>query len=319
MIATELKTHDETKVTPVFQRILVAVDFSEASKRAFHDALALAATHEAQVAVVHILNADWRYEMLENPPELDLERIDAKKELNEWVDRLEPGHRVDEILVKHGPVAQAILAIAAEQQSDLIILGTRARKGLPKLALGSVAEQVLRLATCPVLTIGPKADEAATQHGRGFQTILFATDFGPGSTKALPLVLSLAKAHQSKVIFQHVISLIPAGSTNLSAYGPAAASANDVETWESASQKRAIRQLKDWLPSDLGLAQEPEYVVGADFVAEGILTACRRFEVDLIVMGAIRKGSARVTAHVPWTAVHEVMCGARCPILTVAG
>jgi nucleotide-binding universal stress UspA family protein len=67
------------------------------------------------------------------------------------------------------------------------------------------------------------------------------------------------------------------------------------------------------------LDPEPKYVVGIDLLPEGILSAASQFNADLIVMGANRKTSGRVAAHLPWTAVHHVIHDALCPVLTVSG
>ncbi len=318
MIVAELKTQDAPKVTPVFQNILVAIDFSEASRRALCSALRWAEEHHAHISVVHVSNADWRYEMLENPPEIDLEEIDVEQQVKALVQNVGSKQRIDAFLVKHGPVTEAILSAITDQETDLLVIGTRGRGGLQKLALGSVAEEVLRSSPCPVMTIGPHASIAGTERGPGFHTILFATDFGKGSAKALPLVLALAREHQAKVILVHMIPPMPATSTSLSAYAPPTAAADELQEWEESSRNRSLQQLREWLPREPGLKQEPEFVVGTDFLPEGVLTATANFNADLIVMGATHKGSARVAAHIPWSAVHEVVRNAPCPVLTVA-
>jgi hypothetical protein len=73
---------------------------------------------------------------------------------------------------------------------DLLILGTRGRGGLKKLALGSVAEEVLHLASCPVLTVGPNVPPAGPDVS-DFKRILFATDFGSASNQSLLHTLCL--------------------------------------------------------------------------------------------------------------------------------
>ena len=77
--------------------------------------------------------------------------------------------------------------------------------------------------------------------------------------------------------------------------------------------------MKECLPAETGLAQEPKYVVGSDFLTDGILTASAKLHVDLIVMGANRTASAKMAAHIPWASVHEVVQNAPCPLLTVGG
>ncbi len=319
MTVAGLNTPLTSKTSAAFRHILVATDFSEASRRALCDALVLAKENSAQLSLIHVLQPDRQYGALENPPELDLERIAAEKQIKALVDELGPELKVDTTLVKHGPVAEQVAAVIEEQAIDLLVIGTRGRGGLQKLALGSVAEELLRVAPCPVMTIGPKADIATVTNGPGFHRILFATDFGKGSAKALPLALALARAQQAKLILLHMIPPMPATSASLSAYAPAGAAADELEQWEESSRKRCLNQLRECLPAETGLEQEPEYVVGTDFLAEGILTAAGKFKVDLIVMGANRTASAKAAAHIPWAAVHEVVRNAPCLVLTVAG
>lgn len=313
MTVAEVNTPLKSSTTGVaFRHILVATDFLEVSRRALCEALALA-EKDAQVSVVHVLHPDRTHAALENPPELDLERIGAEKQMKALLENLKPVQKI-ETLLRHGNVALQVLSVIEEKAIDLLVIGTRARGGLTRLALGSVAEELLRVAPCPVMTIGPQANFATA----GFHRILFATDFGEGSAKALPLALALARAPQGQLIMLHMISPVPASSASLSAYAPATAAADEVEEYEGNYRKRALQQLKECLPTETGLAQEPKYLVGTDFLAEGILTASAKFNIDLIVMGANRTTS-KMAAHIPWSAVHEVVRDAPCPVLTVAG
>jgi nucleotide-binding universal stress UspA family protein len=316
MIVEEPKTLQSSQDIGILKNILVAVDFSEASRRALCVATKLA-PRNADLCVIHISNADWRYETLEYPPELDLERSDSQERLNVLVREFAANRNIRTMLLKRASAARAVAAIAAEG-TDLLVIGTRGRGGLQKLALGSFAEELLRIAPCPVMTVGPKADISDTRCEHGFQTILFATDFGKGSTKALPLVIELARQHHSRLVVMHMVPPMPATSTSLSAYAPATAAAEELEQWEGSSRMRSLQQIKEWLPRETGLETEPTYVVGTDFLPEGILTAAAEFKSDLIVMGANHTGSAKIAAHVPWTAVHEVVRKAPCPVLTVA-
>jgi nucleotide-binding universal stress UspA family protein len=303
----------------VFRHILVATDFSEASRRALCGALTLATDSDTQVSVIHVMRPDWRYASLENPPEIDLQRIDTEERLKAFVSDAAPSTKITTAYVRQAPVAEAVAAVIKEGGIDLLVIGTRGRGGLSKLALGSVAEELLRVAPCPVMTIGPGPNLEAITREPGFHRILFATDFGKGSVNALPLALALAKAHQAKLILLHMISPMPATTGSLSAYAPAVAAADELTEWEGASRQRVLRQLRECLPANHGLEQEPEFVVGTDFVSEAILTAVDKFKVDLIVMGANRTASPRTAAHTPMGAVHDVVEHATCPVLTVAG
>ncbi|MGP0019261.1 MAG: universal stress protein [Candidatus Sulfotelmatobacter sp.] len=318
-----IETPIETKESSAgFRNILVATDFSEPSRRALCDALLLAAENHARLSIIHVLRVDRKYAALENPPDLDLDWIAAKKRIKALEDEFAPLQKIDSAFVRRGPVAEHVRSVIEEEAIDLLVIGTHGRGGLTKLALGSVAEELLRVAPCPVMTLGPMAEIPAAHHETdprepGFHSILFATDFGKGSRKALPLALALARSGHAKLTLLHMMPM-PATS-NLSTYVPAAEAASEFEQWESTSRKRAVQELKDCLPAETGLEQEPRYVVGTDFLAEGILTASVKFGIDLIVMGANHAASARMAAHTPWTSVHEVIRHAPCAVLTVGG
>lgn len=264
------------------------------------------------------MRTDWRYEVLETPCEIGLEQIDTEKCLELFTKRLAPEQKILSTLIHNGPVAASVAFAAKQQGVDLLVIGTRGRGGLSKIALGSVAEELLRIAPCPVMTIGPKADPTLPVESSK-QSILFATDFGKGSTKAFDLAFSLAQKKRAKLILLHMTPPMPVNSANLSAYAPATAASEDVVEWEASSRARCLQQLKACLPIGVTLEQEPEYVVGTELFPEGILTAADKFKVGLIVMGANQSGSPKVLAHIPWTVVHEVVRNAACPVLTVAG
>jgi len=319
----ELKVQDTSKESAIFQNIVVAVDFSPASRRALAAALALADANHGHLTVVHVLRSDWRYEVA-SVRQADLELIDAEQQLKAWIselrsDRLASDNKIESKLVKHGPVAPAILCNAAELGADLLVVGTHGRGGLSKFVIGSVSEELLRRATFPVMTVGPKAEMLMPTPTQERHAILFATDFGPGSKRALPLVVKLTKAQNAKLILLHMLPLMPSASANLSAYAPASAAADEFGQWSSSMRARAVQQLREYLPPEAGLGYEPEYLVGTDFLPGGMLAVAAKFKVDLIVMGANAKASAKVAAHVPWTAVHEVLVQAPCPVLTFAG
>lgn len=301
----------------LFHHILVASDFSKPSERAFSEALIIAKENDAQICLVHVVRADWRYEMLENPPEIDLEQADAKARMRTFTKTCSLDKEIASILIRRGPTAQSVAAAVTQMGCDLLVIGTRGRGGLSKLALGSTAEELLRIAPCPVMTVGPRAE--ITPAKNAFQTIVFATDFGKGSCAALKVAVSLAQKRRAKLVLLHMTTPMPVTSTSLSAYAPAGPAAEDVLEWQSSSRMKSLRQLKEFLPCEIHLEQEPEFVTGTDLSPEGVLTAAERYRADLIVMGATRRMSAKMMAHIPWTAVHEVLRSSPCPVLTVAG
>ena len=100
-----------------FHHILVATDFSRCSERALAEALTLAIENGADLSLVHVLRTDWRYEMLENPPEIDLELSDARARMDACVRKLPGSQKVQPVLITKGPIAKSLLRAAIEQPS----------------------------------------------------------------------------------------------------------------------------------------------------------------------------------------------------------
>jgi len=147
MIVAESEVKEAAAKPAGFHHILVATDFSKCSERALTQAVALAEENEAEVSLVHVLTSDWRYEMLENPPELGLEFVDAKEKLDASAREAASRRKIESTLIKRGPIAASVVCVAQQQGADLIVVGTRGRGGLSKVVLGSVAEELLRNAT----------------------------------------------------------------------------------------------------------------------------------------------------------------------------
>jgi len=136
--------------------ILHPTDFSSYSNEAFRLACSLARDYGARLIVVRVLERPAHvYGGVMTPPPppppCAEERLAARKQLQQ----MKPPDRdiADEYLLEEGDPAAVILQIAQERQCDLIVMGSHGRTGLRRLLMGSVAEQVLRRAPCPVLTL----------------------------------------------------------------------------------------------------------------------------------------------------------------------
>jgi nucleotide-binding universal stress UspA family protein len=158
-----------TKAPPVIRRILAPVDFSDCSLDALEYGIQVAARFQATVTILHVM------EPVAYGLDFTLRHADEGRRMRERADLRLSGFCVAlkshgltaEQAVRGGLPSDAILGFAREQGSDLIVMGTHGRRGISHLMSGSVAEAVLRRASCPVLTVkSPK--------------------FGPGHRRILP-------------------------------------------------------------------------------------------------------------------------------------
>jgi nucleotide-binding universal stress UspA family protein len=143
-----------------FQRILHPIDFSQPAAQAFVVARALARDHGAQMILLHVAerpvtNIGGMPVPSPSPP---IEWETLKAQLDAIV-KANPDLRI-ECRCTEGAPASAILDTAKETRCDVIVMGTHGRKGMNRLLMGSVAEQVVRSATCPVLTVKNPASVA---------------------------------------------------------------------------------------------------------------------------------------------------------------
>lgn len=137
------------------QRILFVTDFSAPARKAQEYAVSLAESFGAQLYAFHAVSDEVFIPAPDAAAVWVHAEVDRVRKLLagefETIRLTRPA--IQE--VREGNAAQEVIRYATEQRVDLIVLGTHGRTGLSRFLLGSVAEKVVRLATCPVLTVHP--------------------------------------------------------------------------------------------------------------------------------------------------------------------
>jgi nucleotide-binding universal stress UspA family protein len=283
------------------KNILFTTDFSPAANAAIPHAIELSKRYGAKIYALHVrppvINpmtqpATWKE--LERAAEIEEQR--ERHELLESFQGIRP-----EILIKEGDLWSNLAEIIEQSQIDLIVVGTRGRSGIHKLALGSVAEEIFRQAQCPVLTVGPHS-LGPKQRSYGFTSILLATDFGDESAAATKYAVSLAQEYQTQLTLLHVIEEPKTGEL--------------VRPFELVtSSMHLLRKLVTPETERLCL---PECVVELGEVAKRILEVAKKQKADLIVLGIRRpSGVPGAATHLPKAIAHKIVSSADCPVLTV--
>jgi nucleotide-binding universal stress UspA family protein len=134
------------------KRILHPTDFSECSDAAFHLACSLARDYSARLLVLHVAVPPAIVYGEGVVPPVPPESPDSLRERLRRLCPRDPKVEAEHRLLE-GEAADEILRAAGEANADVIVMGTQGRTGLSRLLMGSVAEQVLRRATCPVVTV----------------------------------------------------------------------------------------------------------------------------------------------------------------------
>ncbi len=283
-----------------FQNILLATDFSGSANTAVAYAAGLARSFGAKLYAMHVQEPinyalpvqEWQSLELTRELEIDF--------LFEAVRRESP-EITPHIVLGEGTVWRAVEDAVTKYEIDLVVVGTRGRTGIGKALLGSVAEEIMRHASCPVLTVGPRVCQAKGRRGK-MASILFATDFGAASLEAARIAISLAEENEARLTLLHVIDNRKAHEMRM-----------PVDADDSCE-----RQLRALVSDEAAMWCEPHYIVQHGWPAEKILEEADAREADLIVLGVHNpKGVPGAASHLPMATVHNVIAHATAPVLTV--
>lgn len=146
------------------EKILFATDFSEGSAMALPYAVDMAKKYGARLYLVHVVYditkaTGWYvphvavgeiYAEIEKNARAEIEKIET--------DEMRGFEDIEHVILKGTPYEE-IIRFAADNKIDLIVLGTHGRKGIDRVLFGSTAEQILRSAPCPVLSVRLQAGE----------------------------------------------------------------------------------------------------------------------------------------------------------------
>ncbi len=286
----------EPKSDVALRRILLATDFSPCSERALQYAVSVARHYDATVYLAHVVSGETPA-----PVQTTANRAALRRAEQEMANLLTSGvlrgvpHQV---VLRTGALWDCLQKIIAENNVDLVVVGTHGRTGVRKLMLGSVAEEIFRKAPCPVLTVGPQV-RAEAPHQIRFQQILCACDFTPTAERAAAYALSLAREFKARLAILHAIS-----DTEMTRSGR-----------REAMRRSALARLQALLPAEAQAWCQPLLLAVFGPAPAAILDRARTLGADLIVMGVRR--TASFPGHLPPATTYQVVCEAPCPVFTV--
>lgn len=280
-----------------FKKILIATDYSAFSNKAMHYGLAIARTYHSKVNLVSIVSS---LGLAMAGPEAIAEAVQlGVKEATELRRKLAAGGFLENVTtqidVEYGnDVAAKILEVCHRWQPDLVVLGTRGRTGLKKIWMGSVAEEVFRGSSCPVLTVGPGVAWPKTEPRA--KRILFPTDFSNESVRALNGCVAFAEAQGSTLVLLHVAPN-PTGEA-------------------AADRARVVTSIEARLRALLPPAFAKGTPVRVEFgrVQDTICSVAEEEKASLIVMG-LHADNGLLEGR--WEHAYQVVSQATCPVLTV--
>jgi len=277
------------------KHLIAATDLSESSVAALRYARMLAERFRAKVTVVYSDPIVYPIEVVgestgfvASSPE-HIERL--RGEVEQHVAPVLTGIAYD-IDVTTGPPAEMIVRTQRRTNADLIVMGTHGHRGWRRAVLGSVAENVLHTATCPVLTVSRHSGIPA--HGPvAFTRVLCPTNFTDVARESLHIAGTLADAFSAELDVVHVV--------------------------ENAAEQAAIaptnERFRADISRDIGRVCSYREIMLRGGAAERILDYAEDVGADLLVIGAQRQMFREST--VIGTTTERLVRFASCPVLAV--
>jgi nucleotide-binding universal stress UspA family protein len=285
-----LTAHPSSNV--LIRNMAIATDFSPWSDRATRHALVVARQFGA---VVHFLHAVRRSEFALVPDMMvELDAL-AQRDCDDLIARLRAVQELDSIGIRcwnvEGEISEAFGDFIQDHCIDLLVLGTRGRSGISKFLSGSIAQEIFRYVTCPVLTVGPSSRGAIRQ--LVLNRVLFATDLSKESKAAIPYVLTAARTWNAEIDVLHVCSSGNSDCRRL------------MEEFGCA--------MEDIAKPEGGPSIHFHLIPGKP--SRAVLDFAKQNREDLIVLGLDRHRA--LYGGLSLSHAYEIVCQATCPVLSV--
>jgi len=292
--------------------ILFATDFSSSSEKTVQHALAIARHYRSRFCMAHVISSVGF--AIAGPEAVETATEAAWRDAARWENRLAESGAFGAIphkaFILRGKIWDELERVIQQEQIDLIVIATHGRRGLKKMVLGSVAEEIYRRASCPVLTVGPYASDTPAPEDTLPGPLLFATDFGEASGHAFPYAVTFANEYRVPLILLHVVPEVPLPE------GPHWHMAGDIMRLRENARAVTLERLHK-MASECSLIYASQSRVEFGLPSEQIVKTAHEVDAAGIILGVKRARYAGVASHTPWHTATEVVGTAMCPVLTL--
>lgn len=296
-------------------KILVTHDFSPCSNQVLDYGIELAIETRAELyflyvdVIDHVLSNDADNND-HHPDALEL-REKLRKEI--YASARKQGFDPSDIeaiqytVIKDIAAAPSIIKYCREKEIDLVLMGTHGRRGMARHWLGSIAEEVVRTAPCPVLTLRERLEPKSLADS--LQKITVPVDFSPDSEEALQYAKSLASFYEARLEVLHVIEhpVIP------SFYDPGAYPAEELEV--EHLKNKLIEHMQARYSYARGVDGEVAYTVLDGHPVGEILKWTADSGTDMIVIASHGLSANRTNGM--GSVAERIVRMADCPVFTV--
>jgi nucleotide-binding universal stress UspA family protein len=281
------------------KKILCPVDFSSPSQQALDYAMNLAATHDSQLQILHVVSPviARSYEFyIDTGKVMATVKNQARQELKKLRQLASDAGIEAEARLRLGDVETEIQNAAEEYRADILVMGKHGRPTVERWFVGSVTEHLLRKSKVPMLIIGERRRKKSVPR---IERIIVTSDLSEDSAYALSYAAALARETQATVTYLHVIPVLPAG----------------VGLPYEESLPEAQTELDRLVPVEARKWCTIVTKVETGVPYQEILSIADKTRVDMLVMNTHGKGM--LERALLGSTAERVIRGARCPVLAI--
>jgi len=269
------------------ERLLVPTDFSPGARVALDRAMTVARLYGASICLLHVITPFTLAGLAGTTASALGEIFSAGEAAIEDLVCSVRGQKVSCAgMVREGALDEQVRTVISELDIDLLVMATKAGKGVSGYALGSTAERILRKTLIPVITVGLCRSLRGWPDG-GPTHILYATDLSGVSFRSLAYARSVCQRFSAKLTVAHVLA--------------------------RGAKQEIVQSVQDQLQRLNKGDEEIQVLFGA--VGPAICNASIRTGVDLVAVG-VEKHSVLNEYFLGHTLL-EIMANAPCPVLTI--
>jgi len=289
-------------------RILVPTDFSDSALLALEHGIFLTKKFDGELVLLHVAELptitihDFPSDLFELAREGGMDRMGELLEKQEVA--LPPVKRVVLAGTPSEPAADVIVEYAKTNEVDFIVMGTHGRRGMRRLLLGSVTEEVVRRSPCPVLTT--RTHKEAWSLPRADQ-ILVPVDFGSSTRQIIGVASRMAEHYGAAITLAHVVNL---------EYYPYYGFGSDAYPQIKKSMIEASEEKLIELATELqGAGLDVSWKTIKGHPAAALRQLAEEADIDLIVIGS--HGRSGFDRAMVGSVSEKVLRSAHCPVMIV--
>ena len=185
------------------KKILFATDFSKNAETAFHFALKIAEKHHAELIMLHVFDIPpvYGHPYIIGPDEMTSQAgLSWESKLKDFFEQFNAEIHPTFIAVENVSVVKGILKVIKEHNPNLVVTGTKGKSKLKEIFVGSATKALIEQSPVPVMAIPENA------RYRGFDNVLYASDFREVDLEALKQLVELVKPYKTEIRVIHISS-----------------------------------------------------------------------------------------------------------------